>query len=51
MERFDILFDACQWRTFDANHPRFRDEKRNIRFALSTDNMNPFGERSSRHNT
>jgi hypothetical protein len=28
-----------------------REEKRTIRFALSTDGMNPFGERSSTHNT
>jgi hypothetical protein len=27
------------------------EKKKNIRFALSTDVMNPFGERSSTHNT
>ena len=43
--------DAHQWRTFDANHPEFRDKKRNVRFTLSTDGMNPFGERSSMHST
>jgi hypothetical protein len=32
-------------------HKEFRAEKRNIRFALSTDGMNPFGERSNMHNT
>jgi hypothetical protein len=29
----------------------FEKKKRNIRFALSTDGMNPFGERRSMHNT
>jgi hypothetical protein len=43
--------DARQWRTFDSKHKEFREEKINIRFALSTDGMNPFGERSSTHNT
>jgi hypothetical protein len=43
--------DARQWRTFDSKHKEFREEKRNIRFALSTDGMNPFGERSSTHST
>jgi hypothetical protein len=43
--------DAQQWRTFDSKHKEFREEKRNIMFALSTDDMNPFGERSSTHNT
>jgi hypothetical protein len=42
--------DARQW-TFDSKHKEFREEKGNIRFALSTDGMNPFGERSSTHNT
>jgi hypothetical protein len=44
-------FDAQQWRTFDSKHKKFREEKRNIRFTLSTDSMNPFGERSSTHST
>jgi hypothetical protein len=43
--------DARQWKTFDANHEEFRNETRNIRFALSTDGVNPFGERSSTHST
>jgi hypothetical protein len=43
--------DARQWRTFDSKHKEFREEKRNIRFVLSIDGMNPFGERSSTHNT
>jgi len=43
--------DARQWKTFDANHELFGEEKRYVRFALSTDGMNPFGERSSTHST
>jgi hypothetical protein len=43
--------DACWWKTYDANHEEFRNETKNIRFALSKDGMNPFGERSSTHNT
>ena len=43
--------DARQWKTFDANHELFGEEKRNVRFALSTDGMNPFGERNSTHST
>jgi hypothetical protein len=42
---------ARQWRTFDSKNKKFRDEKRNILFTLSTDGMNPFGERSSTHST
>jgi hypothetical protein len=41
--------DARQWRTFDSKNKEFREEKRNIRFTLSIDGMNPFGERSSTH--
>jgi hypothetical protein len=44
-------FDARQWRTFDSEHKEFREEKRNIRFVLSIDGMNPFGERRSTHGT
>jgi hypothetical protein len=29
---------------FDLQYKQFRSESRNIRFALSTDGMNPFGE-------
>ena len=43
--------DARQWRTFDSEHKDFRDEKRNIRFVLSTVDMNLFCERSSTLNT
>jgi hypothetical protein len=43
--------DGKQWQDFNDNHRDFVDEPRNVRFALSTDGMNPFAERSSMHNT
>ena len=43
--------DGSQWRKIDTIHPRFGDEPRNVRFALSTDGMNPFGDMSSSHST
>jgi hypothetical protein len=44
-------FDGNQWKEFDKAFPEFGKEPRNIRFALSTDGMNPFGELSSSHST
>ena len=43
--------DASQWRKIDTIHPRFGEEARNVRFALSIDGMNPFGDISSSHST
>jgi hypothetical protein len=43
--------DGKQWLDFNDNHREFADEPRNVRFALSTDGMNPFAESSSKHNT
>ena len=43
--------DATQWKNFDNKHLEFAEEPRNSRFALSTDEMNPFGDRTSTHNT
>ena len=44
--------DARQWKEFDDKYYlEFGNEPRNVRFALSTDGMNPFGERSSTHIT
>jgi hypothetical protein len=36
---------------FDLQYPEFAAKSRNIRFALSTDGMNPFGENRTMHNT
>jgi hypothetical protein len=41
--------DGIQWRNFNQNHKDFATEVRNIRFGLSIDVMNPFGETCSSH--
>jgi hypothetical protein len=41
--------DGIQWRFFDFMYKSFSDEPRNLRLALSTDGMNPFGNMSSSH--
>ena len=38
--------DAIQWRNIDRKYTQFTKETRNVRFALSTDGMNPFGSMS-----
>ena len=43
--------DGSQWRKVDRTLPTFADDARNIRFGLSTDGMNPFGEQSGGHST
>ena len=43
--------DGSQWRKVDRTFPTFANDVRNIRFGLSTDGMNPFGEQSSDHST
>jgi len=43
--------DGSQWRKVDRTFPAFANDARNIRFGLSTDGMNPFGEQSSGHST
>ena len=39
--------DGSQWRKVDRTFLTFANDARNIRFGLSTDGMNPFGEQSS----
>ena len=41
--------DSTQWRNFNAMYGQFANDSRNIRFALSIDGMNPFGNMSSSH--
>jgi hypothetical protein len=41
--------DGKQWKRFNAKFPLFGNEARNVRFALSIDGMNPFGDLSSSH--
>jgi hypothetical protein len=36
--------NGTQWKFFDLQYPEFSVESRNIRFALSTDGINPFSE-------
>jgi hypothetical protein len=43
--------DGTQWKFFDLQYPEFAAENRNIRFALSTDGINPFGENRIVHST
>nr|CAH65856.1 OSIGBa0126J24.1 [Oryza sativa] len=43
--------DGSQWRNVDRKFKEFGKDARNIRFGLSTDGMNPFGEMSSGHST
>ena len=43
--------DARQWKHYDSMYPEFCDEPRNVRLALSIDEMNPFRDLSSSHNT
>jgi hypothetical protein len=43
--------DGTQWKKFDLQYKPFGSDSRNIRFALSTDGMNPFGENRTMHGT
>ena len=43
--------DGSQWRGIDREFPDFAEDARNLRFALSTDGFNPFGDQSSSHST
>jgi hypothetical protein len=43
--------DGSQWRKIDRKYKDFAGRSRNIRFGLSTDGFNPFGEFSSGHST
>jgi hypothetical protein len=38
--------DGSQWRAIDREFLNFAKDARNLRFALSTDGMNPFGTRA-----
>jgi hypothetical protein len=45
------LADGSQWRKIDTTYNDFAGEARNIRFGLSIDGFNPFGEFSSGNST
>lgn len=41
--------DSLQWKKVDTLFPDFRNEPRNLRIGLSTDDMNPYCSLSSNH--
>ena len=43
--------DSPQWKEFDCLYPDFGNEARNIRVALASDGMNPFGNLSMNHSS
>jgi hypothetical protein len=43
--------DGTRWKKFDLQYLEFLAKSRNIRFTLSTDGMNPFGENRTVHST
>nr|XP_043639389.1 uncharacterized protein LOC122610466 [Erigeron canadensis] len=43
--------DSSQWRNIDTKFEEFGEEIRNIRFAFSSDGINPFGDMSSFHSS
>jgi hypothetical protein len=43
--------DGKQWKHFNAKFLEFGNKARNVRFTLSTDEMNPFGDLNSSHST
>jgi hypothetical protein len=43
--------DETQWKKFDLHYPEFSAERRNTKFALSTDAMNPFSANRTVHCT
>ena len=43
--------DGSQWRKIDRTYKKFAEDPRSIRFGLSTNGMNPFGDMSSSHST
>ena len=42
--------NSTQWHLIDWKYKNFGDDPRSLRFALSTDGMNPFGQMSSSYN-
>ncbi|XP_040872067.1 uncharacterized protein [Glycine max] len=43
--------DCTQWKTFDSLYPTFAQEPRNLRLALASDGMNPFGNLTTNHSS
>jgi hypothetical protein len=45
------LADGSQWRKIEREFPNFADDTQKLRFGLSIDDINPFGEQSCSHST
>jgi len=43
--------DSPQWKTIDSLYPEFVGDPRNLRLALASDEMNPFGNLSTSHSS
>ncbi|XP_057252022.1 uncharacterized protein LOC130592009 [Beta vulgaris subsp. vulgaris] len=43
--------DSPQWKAIDSRYREFGQKARNLRLALCTDGMNPYGNLSSQHST
>lgn len=43
--------NSPQWKQIDLDHPIFASEPRNLRFAMATDGVNPFGVKRSTWST
>ncbi|WVZ05731.1 hypothetical protein V8G54_019077 [Vigna mungo] len=43
--------DSPQWKKFDETFPEFGADPRNLRLALATDGMNPYGNLSRKHSS
>ncbi|XP_019223546.1 PREDICTED: uncharacterized protein LOC109205295 [Nicotiana attenuata] len=41
--------DSITWKSFDARHPTFSAELRNVRLGLASDGFQPYGNMSSNH--
>jgi hypothetical protein len=48
--KFRHPVDTTQWGNINTHFPWF-DDARSIRFVMSTDGVNPFGNQSSTHST
>ena len=43
--------DSPQWKKIDSLYPEFGSDPRNLRLGLATDEMNPYGNLSSKHSS
>lgn len=50
-DKLRVPADCKAWKHIDAQWPEFGQEPRNLRLGLSTDGVNPFGQRSTKWST